>query len=157
MSVGRTRARWQLDQLLDHPGEQLGVAVAGPLAGGARLGGEAGRLGESAGERGFGGGPQRRVPLKGRQPQLVRQAGVAGDLLAAGGHVAELEEIQHAPVAGLQLDVRLAGGARRVDHRGRGREPLLDAVGAPERDVAGVERRGQRARIAGRGGRRRRR
>ena len=138
-----------VDQLLHHPGEEIGVAVAGPLAGGARLGGQARRVREAAGERGFRRGPQRRVPLKGRQAQLVRQAGVARDLLAAGGHVAELEEVQHAPVAGLQLEVWLAGGARRVDHRGRGPQALLDAVRAPQRHVAGVERRGQRARVAG--------
>ena len=115
MSVRSYSSALAVDQLLHHPGEEIGVAVTRPLAGGARLGGQARRVREAAGERGLGRGPQRRVPLKGRQAQLVRQAGVARDLLAAGGHVAELEEVQHAPVAGLQLEVRLRG--RRAPRR----------------------------------------
>ena len=79
---------------------------------------------------------------------------MAGHLLAAGRHVAELEQVGHPPVARLQLGVALAGRARGGDHVGGGGEPLLDAVRAPERDVAGVERRGERARVA-RGARRR--
>ena len=45
---------------------------------------------------------------KAGQPQLVGQPRVAGDLLAEGGHVAELEEVGDAPVARLQLGVALA-------------------------------------------------
>ena len=140
MSTCVELAALELAAELEHVGEQVGVAVARAQARRSGLAGQPLGLGEATGEQRLDRGPQRRVPLEGGEAQLVGEPRVAGDLLAAGGHVAELEEVGDPPVARLQLGVALAGLARRRDHVCRGRKPLLDAVRAPERDVAGVER-----------------
>ena len=64
---------------------------------------------------------------------------MAGDLLAAGMSP-ELEEVGGSPVACLQLGMLLACLACGRDHGGGGGEPLLEAVGAPQGDVSGVQR-----------------
>jgi len=112
------------------------------------LGGEPLGLGVARGEHGVDRRPQRGVPLEHRQAQLVGEPRVARHLPPALRHVAELEEVRHPPVARLQLGVALAGRARGRDHLRRGGQPLVHAVRAPQRDVARVQRRGERARVA---------
>ncbi len=68
-----------------------------------------------------------------------------GDRRAQRVQLAQLEEVGDAPVDALELRLavaRLGGGADQLVGDG---EPLLRVRGAPQRDVAGVERLEQRA------------
>ena len=67
--------------------------------------------------------------------------------LLPGPHVAELEQVRDAPVVALELGVAVTGVAGGRDHLARHGEPLLGAVGPPERYVPRPEGGGEHARV----------
>ena len=75
-----------------------------------------------------------------------RRVGV--DLRRRLRDAAELEQVHDAPVAGLQLGLAVAGRRGRGEHVAGHGQPLGDMVRGPQRDAAGVERGGERGRIA---------
>ena len=100
-STSSNASRSSCPQKRDHGGEQLGVAIAGAHARPPAPRPPAARRRRSGRQHRVDRRPQRRVPLEGGQAQLVGEPRVARHLLAAGRHVAELEEVRHPPVARL--------------------------------------------------------
>ena len=131
-----------------HAGEQLRVAISGAPAGLLSFGHEAFGVVVAAGEHRLRGGPQRRVPLKGREAQLLPELGMAGRLLVPCGHVAELEQVRDAPVARLELCVSVSGLVSGRGHLVANCEAFVDAIRTPQRHMSRAERRCQRHRVA---------
>ena len=92
--------------------------------------------------------PQRHVPAVVRQPDLVREPLVAVDLAPQLVHAAKLQQVDHAPVAGLQHGLAVAGRLRRDDHLVHDVEPAACVGRPPQRYAPCVERGRQRARVA---------
>ncbi len=85
-----------------------------------------------------------------REPDRVRQLLVGVDLALERVALAQLHQVDDAPVAALEHALAVARGLRGRDHLGRGVEPLLDPLRRPQRHPAGVERGRERGRVAGR-------
>ena len=94
-----------------------------------------------------GGSPQRHVPGK-RGDALPRaELGVGIELRADGRAVAELEQVDDPPVAGLQRQLPIAGPVGQGEHLACDSQAFLASVRAPGDHVAGVERSGERRRV----------
>ena len=127
------------------PNSSAGVVVLRGAADAGTLGGQPRGLVDSSSEQREHGLPHRSVPGVGQEAEVVGQAPMRFDRLLGGGAVAELEEIDDAPVDALQLRLAVARSAGRADQLVRYRETLLDVGRAPERDVMRVQRLEQRA------------
>jgi hypothetical protein len=93
--------------------------------------------------------PHRHVPGEGRQPRLRGERGVRVELGLDEGAVAELEQVDHAPVAGLERKLAVTRSACQPEHLGRALQTGCRVLRCREDDVTGIESRRKRRRIPG--------
>ena len=91
---------------------------------------------------------QRRPPQPDRPLQRLGELRRRGDLDVGALDVAELEQVDHGPAGAFELELGIAGLLGDAPQLGRDLEPLVDRLRPPQRVVAGVEARRERARVA---------
>ena len=128
--------------------EHVRVCVSGLPAELVGAAGQVHALGDASFEQGERRAPEWHIPRVCGQARVRGDGCVGVDLVAHAGPVADLEQVDDAPVARLQRKLVVVGVSCEVEHFARQLEAALGVLGAPQRDVAGIERSGQRRGIA---------
>jgi hypothetical protein len=84
-----------------------------------------------------------------REGDVDGEGFVGVDLRSRLPHAAELEQVDHAPVAALQHGLAIAGRLGGGDHVAGDGEALVGVVRGPQRDAVGVQRSGESCGIVG--------
>ena len=126
-----------------------GVRVVGLAPSASARSASSRRLGPAAGQQRERAAPQRHVPAEVRQGDGVGERLVGVDLRSRLPDAAELEQVDHAPVAPLQHRLAIAGRLGGGDHVAGDGQPLVGVVRGPQRDAVGVQRGRERGGIVG--------